>query len=111
MDTVLDNILHTHFDYCANTTDEIRQRAIEKGLQLTDEHWNVIDFVNNIYQQSGYTTPNVRQLRRQLKSNFENKGGYRYLYQLFPDDPIDTIIFLTGLNLQDRDYKVGGLLQ
>lgn len=99
MDNILDNILHTHLNHYASSNDEIIQRASSKGLMLTDEHWKVIDFVSDIYKHAGFETPSSRQLRSQLKTNFKNQGGNRYLYQLFPDGPIDSITFLAGFPL------------
>lgn len=57
MDNILDNIFHTHLNHYPSSIDETIQRASSKGLMLTDEHWKVIDFISDIYNQAGYGTP------------------------------------------------------
>lgn len=103
MKTILDNILHINLTNNFSSTLETKQRASSKGMTLTEEHWNVIDFVKDVYHQSGFNAPPTsRQLRNQLKAQFKDKGGNRHLYQLFPDGPIRTLSFLTGVSAQDK---------
>jgi len=102
MNSILDNILHINLTNNFNSTFETEQRASSKGMMLTEEHWNVINFVKDVYHQSGFSAPTSRQLRNQLKAQFKDKGGNRYLYQLFPDGPIRTVSFLTGVPSQGK---------
>jgi|GEM_PF-5691432 len=63
---VLDSRVHV----IINTADETSERATSIGIELTDEHWNVIEFVTNIYLESGYKIPKKRELRSRLKKNY-----------------------------------------
>ena len=111
MDNILDNILHTHLNHSVHSMDETIERASSKGINLTDEHWQVIDFVNDLYLNSEYAIPTLRQLRGEPKNGFKQQGGYRYLYQLVPEGAIDTITYLAGFPVQDRAYNGVGITQ
>jgi tRNA 2-thiouridine synthesizing protein E len=59
-------------------------RAKEEGLELTDEHWQVIRFLRNYYQKHG-----VQAQVRVMISHFRNewggaRGNNHYLHDLFP---------------------------
>ncbi|HEY3364182.1 MAG TPA: TusE/DsrC/DsvC family sulfur relay protein [Symbiobacteriaceae bacterium] len=66
------------------------KRADEIGLQLTEEHWGMIEFALAYHRRHG-TTCNLRTLVRE--------GGYdkKETYRLFPGNPIKRICYLTGL--------------
>lgn len=64
------------------------QFAMEDGLQLTKQHWQIILLVRDIYLQTG-TTPPMRLLIKAIKNEIsESYANSRYLYQLFPDGPV-----------------------
>lgn len=105
MDNILNNIFHTQLSNTGNTADETMKLASSRGINLTDEHWNAIDTVKEIYAKSDFREPSLRELRSHLKQKFKSQGGYRHLYQLFPDGPIDTISFLAGYKPQTASYK------
>lgn len=59
-------------------------RAKEEGLALTDEHWQVIRFLRDYYQQHG-----VQAQVRVMIAHFMNewrdaRGNNHYLHELFP---------------------------
>jgi len=59
-------------------------RAKEEELALTDEHWQVIRFLRDYYQEHG-----VQAQVRVMISHFrevwgEKKGSNHYLHELFP---------------------------
>ena len=56
-------------------------------LQLTDAHWEIINFMRNHYQEYG-TAPNLRILQKLLKTELgEDKSDKKYLFDLFPYGP------------------------
>ena len=62
--------------------------AESMGIQLTDEHWEVIRFLRIHYENVGNDMPPAREFSQTLDERFMDKGGLRYLYGLFPDGPI-----------------------
>jgi len=74
--------------------------AAEEGLQLTDEHWKVINFLREKYREDGHT-PNLRSLLKGL----QEEGGMpqadsKLMFDLFP-----------GGGAAKQGCKIGGLPQ
>ncbi|MCW8930788.1 MAG: TusE/DsrC/DsvC family sulfur relay protein [Gammaproteobacteria bacterium] len=111
MYSILNNIFHTQFNNSGNTIDETVKLAFNSGIKLTDEHWNAIDFVKSVYSQSDFKEPSLRELRSSLKKHYKSQGGYRHLYELFPNGPINTINYLAGYTVQNGTYKGHGITQ
>jgi len=40
----------------------------------------------------------VRDFNNAIKGKYADKGGLQYLYQLFPDGPVDTLTRLAGIS-------------
>jgi TusE/DsrC/DsvC family sulfur relay protein len=72
--------------------------AGEEGITLTDEHWCVIDCLRDYYLEKGLAQ-SARELSDMLNEEFSNKGGSRYLYQLFPKGPVSQGMRIAGLRL------------
>lgn len=77
--------------YLANLEDwseEIASYLSEQdNLQLTDSHWEIINFMRGYYQENG-TAPNLRILQKLLKTELgEEKSDKKYLFDLFPYGP------------------------
>ncbi len=64
--------------------------AQELGLQLTEAHWKVIEFLQRDYRERG-SVPGMRRLNK--------VGGFatKDLYALFPDGPIKKAALVAGL--------------
>lgn len=64
--------------------DFARALARQEGLDLTDEHWQVIRFLRDFHQRHGVQA----QVRAMIKHFSEEwgpeKGGNRYLHDIFP---------------------------
>ena len=59
-------------------------RAREEGLELTDEHWQVIRYLRDYYQEHGVQAQ-VRVMIRHFTGLWgEEKGSNHYLHELFP---------------------------
>jgi tRNA 2-thiouridine synthesizing protein E len=66
------------------TEDFARAQANEEHLKLTDEHWQVIRFLRNYYQEHGVQAQ-VRVMIPHFKEAWgEAKGNNHYLHELFP---------------------------
>ena len=61
--------------------------AMLEGISLTDQHWDVIDYLRKLYLKHGlprYARTTARALNRQ----FAAQGGSKYLYRLFAAGPV-----------------------
>ncbi len=71
--------------------------AINDTFKLTEEHWEVIDFVRRFYLTYN-TSPAIRALTKAMKTEFgAEKASSRYLYRLFPDGPAKQATKYAGL--------------
>jgi tRNA 2-thiouridine synthesizing protein E len=69
--------------------------AIEEGLDLNDDHWVAIRFLQDYF--ATHETADARHVAKALDEKFVNKGGRKYLYQLFPNGPTHQGCRIAGL--------------
>jgi dissimilatory sulfite reductase related protein len=73
------------------------QMAHEDGLELTENHWEVINFLREYYEEY-QIAPAVRVLTRAIGKRLgPDKGNSKYLYQLFPYGPAKQACKYAGL--------------
>jgi len=71
--------------------------AVNDSFDLTEAHWEVIDFVRQFYLTYN-TSPAIRALTKAMKAEFgEEKANSRYLYRLFPEGPAKQATKYAGL--------------
>lgn len=71
--------------------------ASDENLTLSEEHWQVVNFVRNFYLEYK-TSPAIRALTKALKAEYgEAKASSRYLYRLFPKGPAKQATKIAGL--------------
>ena len=71
--------------------------ANEEGLEMTDEHWEVVNFLREYYNEY-QIAPAVRVLVKAVKKKFgAEKGSNKYLYELFPYGPAKQACKIAGL--------------
>lgn len=71
--------------------------AKDEGIEMTDEHWEVIDFLREYYNEY-QIAPAVRVLVKAIKKKFgADKGSNKYLYELFPYGPAKQACKIGGL--------------
>ena len=71
--------------------------ASEDNVELSAEHWEVINFVREFYLTFN-TSPAIRALTKAMKAEFgEEKASSRYLFRLFPDGPAKQATKYAGL--------------
>jgi len=61
--------------------------ATNEGLELTDQHWEVISYLREQYLEHGLPRF-ARTTARALNKQFAAQGGSKYLHNLFPGGPV-----------------------
>jgi TusE/DsrC/DsvC family sulfur relay protein len=79
------------------------------GLQLTDDHWEVIRVLHGCYRDE--VAPRLRLLHDALQARFVEKGGVKYLYRILPGGPVVQGCALAGLKppAGARDLSFGSV--
>lgn len=58
--------------------------AAQEGLTLSEEHWDVIRFIRDYYEEHGVQAP-VRDMVKHFRQAWgPQRGNSRYLHDLFP---------------------------
>jgi tRNA 2-thiouridine synthesizing protein E len=58
--------------------------AAKEGLELTDEHWAVIRYIRDYYEEH-YVQAQVREMIKHFKKEWgPERGSNRYLHDIFP---------------------------
>ena len=71
--------------------------ARKEGLTLTDDHWEVVRGLQELFARSEEPVLRARDLHDGLDEHFHYKGGIKYLYELFPKGPVAQGCRLAGL--------------
>lgn len=69
--------------------------AAADGLQLTDDHWKVIHYLQGQYREHGHT-PNYRNMLKDLAELLPHHDS-KTLYDLFPGGPAKQGVRIAGL--------------
>ncbi len=79
-------------------TKEIAAQIAEaEKVDMTEEHWQVIDFLREYYSEY-QIAPAIRVLTKAMKEKFgPEKGSNKYLYDLFPYGPAKQACKIAGL--------------
>jgi len=80
----------------ANFTDEaVEAIATAEGIALTPEHWEVIRYLRDEYQENGHT-PNFRNMLKGFQA-IRPEADSKFLYDLFPVGPAKQGAKVAGL--------------
>ena len=60
--------------------------AAEENIELTDKHWDLINFLRSEYT-TNQSTPNTRNICKAMGAIWGGKVSQKDLYALFPGDP------------------------
>ncbi|MDF0750353.1 TusE/DsrC/DsvC family sulfur relay protein [Marinobacter sp. 71-i] len=72
--------------------------ANEDGIDLSENHWEIIEFLRFFYKEHEVSPPSNRLFVKAVKERFgEEKGNSIYLMQLFPGTPAKTACRIAGL--------------
>jgi tRNA 2-thiouridine synthesizing protein E len=67
--------------------DLAKQMASDEDIELTNKHWDLINFLRDQFINNGGKNPNTRALIKEMSSLWGEKIGSKDLYTLFPQDP------------------------
>lgn len=66
------------------TEEFVDVRAKEEGLELTEEHRDVINYIRDYYDKNNVQAP-VRDMIKHFKKSWgKEKANTRYLHEIFP---------------------------
>lgn len=77
---------------------EAEQRARALGIEMTEDHWEVVMLLRDYYCDSGQEV-DARQMLDALAREFSEDGGRRFLYRLFPGGPVTQGSQIAGIPL------------
>lgn len=61
--------------------------ASGESIELTERHWDVINFLRGEYFENNQTQPNTRAIVKAMSAQWGEKISQKDLYMLFPGDP------------------------
>ena len=67
--------------------DVAKAMAETEGVELTDKHWDLINYLRDEYINNGGNQPNTRNIVKAMSAKWNEKLGQKDVYQLFPKDP------------------------
>lgn len=84
-------------DWSEWTENVATKMAKDEGLDLTDEHWEIIRFLRDYFQKY-QIAPMIKILTKEIgKTMGKEKGNTKYLYQLYPAGPAKQACKYAGL--------------
>src|SRR5512140_1739019 len=86
--------LHAPIDWAP---EDAEYQARTDGLTLTEDHWEVVRGLQELFARSEEPVLRARDLHDALDEHFHHKGGIKYLYELFPMGPVAQGCRLAGL--------------
>ena len=86
--------------------DYAREVATEDGLDLHVDHWELIWYFREFYEEN-QVNPTMHTMVTSLgpkNTQFHNQKAYeKHIYRLFPRDPVHEICKLSGLPMPQPD--------
>lgn len=79
------------------TRDAATETASDEGIELREDHWEVVRALQQYFDRTGVEEFNLRELHDALDEKFHDKGGIKYLYGLLPGGPVAQGCRLAGL--------------
>jgi tRNA 2-thiouridine synthesizing protein E len=61
--------------------------ATNDGLDLSDKHWDLINYLRDEFINNNGNQPNTRNMVKTLGKKWDEKINAKTLYDLFPGDP------------------------
>ena len=71
--------------------------AKAEGIELTEKHWDVINYLRDEYLNNGGNQPNTRTIIKAMSQKWGEKIKQKDLYDLFPLDPSKQAARIGGL--------------
>ncbi len=89
------------------TRETAADRASQEGLEPGDDHWAVVRALQEYNARHAEGGINVRELHDALDEKFHDRGGMKYLYELFPGGPISQGCRLAGIEAPPGSTDTG----
>lgn len=94
IETTSEGFLLHYSQWDQNTANYMANNA---GIELTAEHWEIIDFIREYYIKYEHL-PNSRMFVAAIRKKYGvEKGNSRYLQNLFPAGPLKYACKIAGL--------------
>ena len=77
--------------------DVAKAIAAEEGIELTDQHWDVINYLRDEYYSNNQNQPMERQLLKDMGKKWGTKPTSKDVYKLFPLAPTKQGTKIAGL--------------
>ena len=61
--------------------------AENEGVELTDKHWDLLNYLRDEYINNGGNQPNTRNIVKAMSAKWNEKLAQKDIYELFPKDP------------------------
>lgn len=71
--------------------------AASESIDLTDRHWDVMNFLRDEYINNRENQPNTRAIIKAMSAAWGEKISQKDLYALFPGDPSKQAGMIAGL--------------
>jgi tRNA 2-thiouridine synthesizing protein E len=77
--------------------DVAKAIAADEGVELTDKHWDLINFLRDEYLNNNGNQPNDRNIVKAMSEAWGQKVASKDLYELFPKQPSKQAGMIGGL--------------
>lgn len=77
--------------------DTATSAAAGDGLTVAADHWEAVRALQEFYSRHDRPSINSRELHDALDERFHNRGGMKYLFEIFPGGPVTQGCRLAGL--------------
>lgn len=93
------------------SVDDAARMATGEGLAVSTDHWEALRALQDYYS-SHEMRINTRELVDALDERFHQRGGIKFLYNLFPGGPVSQGCRLAGLQPPSgsRDSGFGSVM-
>jgi len=79
------------------TRQNAEAAASAEGLELSADHWYVVQSLQEYFARHDGPGVNARELCDALDEKFHSRGGLKFLYTLFPGGPISQGCRVAGI--------------
>ena len=84
-------------DHIAWNVDVAKALAESEGLELSEQHWDVINYLRDEYINNNANQPNDRNMNKAMSEKWGHKVSSKELYDLFPGKPSKQAGKIAGL--------------
>lgn len=86
--------LDNHTDWNEDVANTIAKTI---GIELTEKHWDIMNYLRNAYINEGGNQPNERTILKAMSKQWGVKASSKDMYELFPGMPSKQGAKIAGL--------------